>query len=132
MMSDPDRALAVLHALHKMAVGLSIDDFGTGYSSLAYIKRLPVQEIKLDRSFVMNLDQATGGDQVIVETSIRMAHALALKIVAEGVETKNTFDILTSMGCDVLQGYYMSRPIPFEALQCMLRETEGVFRHPQV
>lgn len=132
MMSDPERALEVLHELHKMTVGLSIDDFGTGYSSLAYIKRLPIQEIKLDRSFVMNLGHAEGGDRIIVETSIRMAHALGLKIVAEGVETKDGFDILNSMGCDVLQGYYMSRPVSLDALQSLLTETAGVFSHPEV
>ncbi|WP_416394854.1 EAL domain-containing protein [Allohahella sp. A8] len=128
MMIDPERACEVLDELHDMGVSLSIDDFGTGYSSLSYIKRLPVQEIKLDRSFVMELD-GSNDDRVIVETTIRMAHALDLKIVAEGVETKTAFELLASMGCDVLQGYYMSRPIPLADLSTLLTTSRGHFQH---
>ncbi|GAA3949145.1 hypothetical protein GCM10022278_05430 [Allohahella marinimesophila] len=128
MMIDPERACEVLDELHAMGVSLSIDDFGTGYSSLSYIKRLPVQEIKLDRSFVMELD-GSNDDRVIVDTTIRMAHALDLKIVAEGVETKTAFELLAGMGCDVLQGYYMSRPIPLAELSTLLTSSRGHFHH---
>jgi EAL domain-containing protein (putative c-di-GMP-specific phosphodiesterase class I)/GGDEF domain-containing protein len=115
MMSDPERALSVLKQLNKIGVRISIDDFGTGYSSLSYIKQLPIQEIKIDRSFVMEMDKVKG-DAIIVRTTINMCHDLGLKVVAEGVETQQSCNTLKAMGCDYLQGYFLSRPLPFEQL----------------
>lgn len=113
MMDDPARALLALQELNRLGVRLSIDDFGTGYSSLAYIKKLPVQEIKIDRSFVMEMD-SHDNDVIIVKTTINMCHDLGYDVVAEGVETAKTCDALSLMGCDYLQGYHLSRPLPFD------------------
>ena len=110
IMEDPAHALASLQALHEMGVQLSIDDFGTGYSSLAYLKKLPVQELKIDRSFVMNLDR-DDNDLNIVGSTIGMAHGLGLKVVAEGVETESVAAKLAGLGCDGAQGYLFSRPL---------------------
>jgi len=110
MEQDPTHALASLQALHEMGVQLSIDDFGTGYSSLAYLKKLPVQELKIDRSFVMNLD-LDDNDLNIVRSTIGMAHHMGLKVVAEGVETESVAAKLKSLGCDGAQGYLYSRPL---------------------
>ena len=110
IMEDPAHALASLQALHEMGVRLSIDDFGTGYSSLAYLKKLPVQELKIDRSFVMNLD-LDDDDLNIVRSTIDMAHHMGLKVVAEGVETESVAGKLKSLGCDDAQGYLFSRPL---------------------
>lgn len=115
MMDDPAGALQVLERLDAMGVKLSIDDFGTGYSSLTYIKNMPVSEIKIDRTFVMGiLDSAS--DSVIVDTTITMCHGLGYSVVAEGVESWAVCEKLQSMGCDVVQGYYFCRPIPFAEL----------------
>ena len=110
IMDDPAHALASLQALHEMGVQLSIDDFGTGYSSLAYLKKLPVQELKIDRSFVMNLDR-DDNDLNIVRSTIDMAHHMGLKVVAEGVETESVAAQLKTLGCDGAQGYLFSRPL---------------------
>jgi diguanylate cyclase (GGDEF)-like protein len=110
IMEDPAHALASLQALHEMGVQLSIDDFGTGYSSLAYLKKLPVQELKIDRSFVMNLDR-DDDDLNIVRSTIDMAHHMGLSVVAEGVETESVAGKLKSLGCDAAQGYLFSRPL---------------------
>jgi EAL domain-containing protein (putative c-di-GMP-specific phosphodiesterase class I) len=111
LMGEPLRAKWVLSELSAMGVAVSLDDFGTGYSSLAALKRLPVNEIKIDRSFVMNM-AAAESDAVIVRSTIDLAHNLGLRVVAEGVETKETWDLLARLRCDVAQGYYLSRPVP--------------------
>ncbi|OZG72279.1 hypothetical protein BTA51_16195 [Hahella sp. CCB-MM4] len=113
MMDDPRRALAVLKRLNLLGIRLSIDDFGTGYSSLSYIKQLPVQEIKIDRSFVMDME-SSNGDAIIVQTMVNMCHDLGFDVVAEGVETERSCHNLQEMGCDYLQGYYVSRPLPYD------------------
>jgi diguanylate cyclase (GGDEF)-like protein len=110
IMSDPARAMSTLTRLNEMGVGLSIDDFGTGYSSLAYLKKLPVDEIKIDKTFVKDMMQDKG-DAAIVRSTIDLAHNLDMKVVAEGVEDEKTRDQLTAMGCDAAQGYYWSRPL---------------------
>lgn len=115
MMDDPARALDILKQLNAIGIRLSIDDFGTGYSSLAYIKQLSVQEIKIDRSFVMEMDNSKS-DAIIVQTTVNMCHDLSLEVVAEGVETETASASLQKMGCDYLQGYYFSRPLPFKQL----------------
>jgi EAL domain-containing protein (putative c-di-GMP-specific phosphodiesterase class I) len=120
-MSDPFRAVVVLTDLRRMGVRLSIDDFGTGYSSLAYLKRLPVSEIKIDRSFVSNV-VADEDDAAIVLSTIQLAQSLRLEVVAEGVETAPTLAALTTFGCRRVQGYYFARPLPADELDAWLRD----------
>jgi len=99
--------------LHEMGFKLSIDDFGTGYSSLAYLKNLPVDELKIDRSFVMNMETDLS-DAKIVRSTIDLAHNLGLKVVAEGLESPKAWKLLAGLHCDQAQGYLVSRPIPAE------------------
>jgi diguanylate cyclase (GGDEF)-like protein len=122
MMEDPENALLILTTLNHIGVKLSIDDFGTGHSSLSYIKKLPVHEIKIDRSFVMDMDQAED-DSIIVRTTVNMCHDLGYEVVAEGVETLSSCESLKVMGCDYLQGYYLARPQPFDELLVWLDES---------
>lgn len=110
IMADPTRAMEILNQLSKMEVHLSIDDFGTGYSSLGYLKKLPVDEIKIDKSFVKEMAVETD-DAMIVRSTIDLAHNLGLKVVAEGIETQEIYDRLVALGCDAAQGYYISRPV---------------------
>ncbi len=109
MMSDPRRSLEILTQLSEMGIGLSVDDYGTGFSSLAYLKRLPVDTIKIDKSFVMNMD-VDKSSAVIVHSTIELAHNLGLSVVAEGVESKIVSERLAELGCDIAQGYYYCRP----------------------
>lgn len=111
MMVNPEEALDMLNALARTGIKLSIDDFGTGYSSLSYLKRLPVYELKIDRTFVMEMAQNLD-DQVIVDTTLQMAHNLGLIVVAEGIEDQETLNHLASKGCDYAQGYHIARPMP--------------------
>ena len=106
-----------------MGVRLAVDDYGTGYSSLGYLKRLPVSEIKIDKSFVSELT-ADDNDFVIVRSTIGLAHGLGKVVVAEGVEREETARVLTGLGCDVAQGYYYSRPIPAAELFAWARRWE--------
>ena len=122
IMVDPVRAMEILTRLRAMGIRFSIDDFGTGYSSLGYLKKLPVDEIKIDRSFVIGM-AANENDAVIVRSTIDLAHNLGLKVVAEGVENQETLDRLIDLGCDAAQGYYMSRPIPPAELTRWLTES---------
>jgi EAL domain-containing protein (putative c-di-GMP-specific phosphodiesterase class I) len=120
LMADPQRALDVLAQLGEMGIGLALDDFGTGYSSLAHLKRLPVQELKIDRSFV--LDMSTDAeDAVIVRSTVDLARNLGLRVVAEGVETAEAYDQLAAYGCHVAQGFLLSRPLPAPELTRWLR-----------
>ncbi|TAL19500.1 MAG: EAL domain-containing protein [Aquabacterium sp.] len=110
LMEDPERARRTLDQLNTLGVKLSIDDFGTGYSSLGYLKRLPVHELKIDRSFVMNMDQDVH-DAKIVRSTIDLAHNLGLKVVAEGLESERHWKLLGALNCDEAQGYFVSRPV---------------------
>jgi diguanylate cyclase (GGDEF)-like protein len=110
LMGDSGRSIAVLDALSNIGVGLSIDDFGTGYSSLSYLKRLPIEEIKIDRSFVMQM-HVDANDFMIVRATVDLGRNLGLRVVAEGVEDLATFDRLADFGCDEAQGYYISKPL---------------------
>jgi EAL domain-containing protein (putative c-di-GMP-specific phosphodiesterase class I) len=110
VMSDPDRALDVLARLSEIGVGLSLDDYGTGYSSLAYIKRLPIRELKIDRSFVQHMD-ADDQDATIVRSTVELAHNLGLRVVAEGVENEATWAALADMGAHYAQGYFLTAPL---------------------
>nr|WP_152751462.1 EAL domain-containing protein [Pseudomonas kitaguniensis] len=116
VMREPEKALHVLHLLRDCGIGLSVDDFGTGYSSLAHLKRLPVQELKIDQSFVRNLDE-TSEDAVIVRSTIEMSHNLGLKVVAEGVEYAHSLRLLERWQCDTAQGYLISRPLTADAFE---------------
>ena len=120
VMSNPSDGLAILTLLDRMGVILSIDDFGTGYSSLAYLKRLPVDELKIDKSFVTDMEE-NENDAVIVRSTIDLAHNLGLKVTAEGVETQAAWDLLEKLHCDCSQGYFMGRPMPIEKLEEWLK-----------
>lgn len=123
MMMNPEKSLEVLNEFHQLGFGVSIDDFGTGYSSLAYLKNLPADEIKIDKSFVMNM-ASDKKDESIVKAAVDLAHTLGLKIVAEGVEDEKTLDILSEMGCDYAQGYYMAKPMPCDDLLLWMEDSE--------
>lgn len=110
VMADPETAVPVLHRLHELGIGLAIDDFGTGYSSLAYLRRLPVDQVKIDKYFVQSLNTDMG-DAAITRAIIELAHSLSLTVVAEGVEDELTRDMLAGMKCDTIQGYLVSRPM---------------------
>jgi diguanylate cyclase (GGDEF)-like protein len=121
MLTDPGRTRLILEQLSDMGIRLSIDDFGTGYSSLAYLKRLPVNEIKVDRSFVMNMDKDVD-DATIVRSTIDLGRNLGLDVVAEGVENEQVWDRLRALGCTAAQGYYLSRPVPAPELEAWLQQ----------
>jgi diguanylate cyclase (GGDEF)-like protein len=120
VMADPVRATAVLAGLRELGVGLSLDDFGTGHSSLSYLKRLPLDEVKIDRSFVAGMAEDEN-DAVIVRSTIDLARNLGLRVVAEGVETAEIMETLAELRCDVAQGYFISRPKELQALNVSLR-----------
>jgi diguanylate cyclase (GGDEF)-like protein/PAS domain S-box-containing protein len=123
IMVDPERAKETLTALHTMGILTSIDDFGTGHSSLAYLRRLPFDEIKIDKSFV--LDMATSrDDRSIVQSVIALGHNFDLHVVAEGVDNQRTLDMLGKMGCDMAQGYFLSRPVAAGQLVAWLQDPQ--------
>ncbi len=121
MMQDPVNSLKALNSLHSTGIPLSIDDFGSGYSSLSYIKQLPATEIKIDGSLITELLSQTE-DQVIVQTTIEMCHSLGYIVVAEGVEDEKTLALLDSMGCDMVQGFTLTPPLPFDDLVVWIQE----------
>jgi EAL domain-containing protein (putative c-di-GMP-specific phosphodiesterase class I) len=120
-MCDPEAAAAMLQALRDLGAQISIDDFGTGYSSLAYLKRFPVDTLKVDRSFVMNIAD-DHVDQAIVRAVTDMAHSMQLTVVAEGVETAEQAHILQQLNVDLLQGFLYARPLPAEQLETLLSQ----------
>jgi len=120
VMSDPERALPVLRRLHALGVILAVDDFGTGYSSLAYLRQLPVDEVKIDKSFVLGMGSDLG-DLAVVRSIVELGHSLGLTVVAEGVEEDAARDQLVEMGCHVAQGYLISRPLSEDRLEAWLR-----------
>ena len=122
VMTDTHRSLDILGQIFALGVHISIDDFGTGYSSLAYLKQLPIDELKIDRSFVQHMT-TNNADATIVRSTINLAHSFGLRIVAEGVEDVTTLELLSTLHCDLAQGYYMSCPLPVERLERWLSET---------
>jgi diguanylate cyclase len=115
LISDPDLMMILLTQLTEEDFKISIDDFGTGYSSLSYLKKIKASILKVDQSFIRNLD-TDSLDQMIVRSIIDLGHNLGLEVVAEGVETEQQLDILSSMQCDIAQGYYFSKPLSSEEI----------------
>jgi EAL domain-containing protein (putative c-di-GMP-specific phosphodiesterase class I) len=117
LVDDIEDTIAKMKALNALGIGFSLDDFGTGYSSLSYLKRLPLDQLKIDKSFVMNLEQHDS-DASICAATIGMAHNLGLQVVAEGVETEVQLYFLNTVHrCDFMQGYYFSKPLPLDQLE---------------
>ena len=124
LMQDVTGALGTLADLKRLGLCLAIDDFGTGYSSLNYLKQFPIDVLKIDRSFVDGLPHGEQDGQ-IARAIIAMAHSLRLKVVAEGVETPAQFDFLLERGCDAMQGYFYSKPLPAEEILPLLRNARN-------
>ena len=121
ILADPTRARFILSRLSGMGVRIAIDDFGSGYYSLGYLKRLPVSEIKIDRSFVMNMERDEN-DAVIVRSTIELGRNLGLTVVAEGVETATILEQLNALRCDFAQWHYLGRPVPADELDPRIDE----------
>ncbi len=122
VMSDPEESIAILEQLSTMGVLVSVDDFGTGYSSMSYLRRFPIDKLKIDRG-VHQRDREPPDDASIVRAIVSLAHSLRLKVVAEGVETPAQLDFLKAVGCDEYQGYHFSRPLPAREFDRIVRET---------
>ena len=127
VMHDANVSLGTMSALHRMGVELSLDDFGTGYSSLAYLKRFPVRKLKIDRSFISDLE-TNADDQAISSTIVSMGRSLRMTVLAEGVETDTQLAMLRRMGCDMAQGYIFSRPVSAERIAALLRDQPFINR----
>jgi len=125
LMEDEEAVVAILGALKRKGVQVAVDDFGTGYSSLSYLKRFPIDSLKVDRSFVQDIT-ADSGDASITRAVIHMGHELALKVIAEGVETAGQLQLLVAAGCDQIQGYYFSRPLPVAEITRLFHERPGL------
>jgi EAL domain-containing protein (putative c-di-GMP-specific phosphodiesterase class I) len=130
LIADTRRSLQVLTDLKTIGVSLSIDDFGTGYSSLSSLRRMPVDELKIDRSFVDSLVDTTGEGAAFVTTIIRLAQNLGLRTVAEGIEHRDQEKLLTELGCDIGQGFLLARPLQPEAITRMIRSSRDAGRTP--
>jgi EAL domain-containing protein (putative c-di-GMP-specific phosphodiesterase class I) len=124
IMADPERAIGVLRRVRELGVKTAIDDFGTGYSSMAYLKVLPVDEIKVDRSFVRDM-AIDPSNYVLVGSAVDLGHNLGLAVVAEGVEDEPVVGALRQLGCDVAQGYHYAKPLPVDAFNEFLDEREA-------
>jgi EAL domain-containing protein (putative c-di-GMP-specific phosphodiesterase class I) len=120
MLHDPQRAGEVLADLKELGCGLALDDFGTGYSSLEHLKRLPVNELKIDKSFVMTMDR-DAADRAIVASTSALGRSLGLRVVAEGVESAASGAVLAAIGCDLAQGFHYSPPVPADQLPALVR-----------
>jgi diguanylate cyclase (GGDEF)-like protein len=133
VMADPQKALPILRELHALGIVLAVDDFGTGYSSLAYLRQLPVDEVKIDKSFVLGMGTDLG-DLAVVRSIVELGHSLGLTVVAEGVEEDIARDQLEAMGCDVAQGYLISRPLAEDRLEAWLqaRTARSPGRHTEM
>jgi EAL domain-containing protein (putative c-di-GMP-specific phosphodiesterase class I) len=125
VIDNPDVALGVIDRFAKADIGVSIDDYGAGLSSLTYLKQIPADELKIDKSFVLSLAE-NQRDRLLVKSTIDLAHSLGLKVTAEGIETPETLALLTGMGCDFAQGYLISRPVPVDELSRFLSDTAAL------
>ena len=124
-MQNAERAAETIRAFHAHGFELAIDDFGTGYSSLAYLQRFKVRQIKVDRYFTQELDEHETEGKALLSAIVTLSHALQMEVVAEGVETGSQLDTLTSVGCDEVQGFLLSRPLSVAAFRQHLRERHG-------
>ncbi len=124
IVDNPERAFEILKQIRALDIRLSIDDFGTGYASLSYLKQLPVQELKIDKLFIHEL-LANKSDQIIVRSTVELSHSLGLKVVAEGVESREIYDLLRDAGCDIAQGYWISPPLPSAKLETWLEQWQA-------
>lgn len=125
---DIDSFVNELKKFDGANVALSIDDFGTGYSSLQYLERMPVSMIKIDQSFIRPLSIGEGSRE-IVEAAIGLAHNLGIEVIAEGVEDRSAYDFLREAGCDLVQGYFIGRPVPGSELETMVNASKGRLVH---
>jgi diguanylate cyclase (GGDEF)-like protein len=123
ILDDPDQAIKTLNGFKKMGLHVSLDDFGTGYSSLSYLMKLPLDKLKIDQSFIRCMGQNASGT-AIVSAIIAMAHSLGLSVVAEGVEEESHVDLLREMRCDILQGYYIAKPMPLHRIENLLENNQ--------
>lgn len=119
LMHNPQASEKALQELHEYGITLAIDDFGTGYSSLAYLKRFPIHKLKIDRTFINDLE-SVNSSKILVETALSLSNNLNYISVAEGVETKNQLDLLHQLGCQYGQGFYWSKPIPYQEMLTLL------------
>ena len=124
VMSDPEKSIAILEHLSAMGVLVSVDDFGTGYSSMSYLRRFPIDKLKIDRVFIDEI-ASRPEDASIVRAIVSLAHSLRLKVVAEGVETSAQLDFLKTAGCDEYQGFHFSRPLPAADFERLIRESHS-------
>jgi len=128
-MEDMETGIQKLISARALGVNIAVDDFGTGYSSLAYLARLPLQALKIDRSFIITmLDKRD--TMAVVSTIISLAHSLEIKVIAEGVDSEDQAAVLRGLRCDQMQGYLFSRPVPFEALGALLRSGVPALKFP--
>ena len=131
-MTNTDFAVKVLTELKQMGIQVSVDDFGTGFSSLGYLKRLPIDILKIDQSFVRDVS-TDPDDAALVMAIITLAHNLRLKVIAEGVETEEQLRFLRLLRCDEIQGYLFSKPLPADEFkELLIREQTGSFERPQL
>ena len=119
-MDSIEEKIILLEQFHEMGIKLSIDDFGTGYSSLSYLKNLPIDTLKIDRTFIEYINH-NQQDQAIVTSLINLSHSLNLIVIAEGAETSEQVDLLRSLGCDQVQGYFFYKALPAEQIEGLLR-----------
>jgi EAL domain-containing protein (putative c-di-GMP-specific phosphodiesterase class I) len=129
LMHDPEGVITTLNALKAMGVRIALDDFGTGYSSLAYLRRFPIDEIKIDQSFVRDFDPVSD-DAPLVRAIIGIARSLGISVVAEGVETPEQQHYLSRQRCDRMQGYLFSRPVPADEIATLLADGQHFDREP--
>ena len=120
-MSNPESSIEKLNRLHQMGIEIAIDDFGTGYSSLSYLKKLPLDKLKIDQSFVRDIPQDED-DVAITKAIIALGKSLNLKLIAEGVETQEQRDFIRDNGCELIQGYFYSKPVPAKEMQKLLEK----------
>jgi EAL domain-containing protein (putative c-di-GMP-specific phosphodiesterase class I) len=125
IVSDPARTADVTGRLRALGVGIAVDDFGTGYTSLAYLARLAITQLKIDGSFVQHM-HGNADDAAIVRSIITLGHDLGLEVVAEGVETRETYDQLAALGCDTIQGFLLSRPLSADDLRAWVTRRDGI------